>query len=63
MLLLPRALSAEGRNVIVLTIRIDIAAPSNVAVLRSYVNVASTLGLSLGGPLGGFLGGTIGWRW
>ncbi|KAE9370966.1 MFS general substrate transporter [Stipitochalara longipes BDJ] len=41
----------------------DIAAPSEVAVLRSYVNVASTVGLSLGGPLGGFLGGTIGWRW
>ena len=42
---------------------IDIAAPSNVAVLRSYVNIASTVGLSLGGPLGGFLGGSIGWRW
>ncbi|TAQ83729.1 hypothetical protein B7494_g7949 [Chlorociboria aeruginascens] len=41
----------------------DIAEQSNVAVLRSYVNVASTVGLSLGGPLGGFLGGTIGWRW
>ncbi|PMD58769.1 uncharacterized protein K444DRAFT_630453 [Hyaloscypha bicolor E] len=41
----------------------DIAVPSNVAVLRSYVNIASTVGLSLGGPLGGFLGGTIGWRW
>ncbi|KAG9232096.1 major facilitator superfamily domain-containing protein [Amylocarpus encephaloides] len=41
----------------------DIAAPSNVAVLRSYVNIASTVGLSLGGPLGGFLGGTVGWRW
>ncbi|KAG0644988.1 Vacuolar basic amino acid transporter 1 [Hyphodiscus hymeniophilus] len=40
-----------------------IAAPSNVAVLRSYVNIASTVGLSMGGPLGGFLGGTIGWRW
>lgn len=41
----------------------DIAAPSNVAVLRSYVNIASTAGLSLGGPLGGFLGSAIGWRW
>jgi predicted MFS family arabinose efflux permease len=41
----------------------DIAAPSDVAVLRSYVNIASTTGLSLGGPLGGLLGGTIGWRW
>ena len=42
---------------------IDIAPPSHVAVLRSYVNIASTIGLSLGGPLGGYLGGLIGWRW
>ncbi|XMA11303.1 hypothetical protein WAI453_004094 [Rhynchosporium graminicola] len=41
----------------------DIAAPSEVAVLRSYVNIASTVGLSSGGPLGGFLAGQIGWRW
>ncbi|KAL2067238.1 hypothetical protein VTL71DRAFT_1662 [Oculimacula yallundae] len=41
----------------------DIAAPSDVAVLRSYVNIASTVGLSGGGPLGGFLAGKIGWRW
>lgn len=27
------------------------------------MNIASTVGLSLGGPLGGFLAGTIGWRW
>ncbi|CAG8976828.1 hypothetical protein HYALB_00009092 [Hymenoscyphus albidus] len=37
-----------------------IAAPSDVAVLRSYVNVASTVGFSVGGPLGGFLSSTIG---
>ncbi|CZT00091.1 uncharacterized protein RAG0_08238 [Rhynchosporium agropyri] len=43
--------------------QIDIAAPSEVAVLRSYVNIASTVGLSSGGPLGGFLAGQIGWRW
>ncbi|PBP28722.1 hypothetical protein BUE80_DR000425 [Diplocarpon rosae] len=43
--------------------RLDIAAPSDVAVLRSYVNVASTIGLASGGPLGGLLGGIIGWRW
>ncbi|KAH8646947.1 major facilitator superfamily domain-containing protein [Tricladium varicosporioides] len=41
----------------------DIAAPSEVAVLRSYVNVAVTIGLSVGGPLGGFLAESIGWRW
>lgn len=42
---------------------IDIADPSDVAVLRSYLNVASTIGLSIGGPLGGLISGTVGWRW
>ncbi len=42
---------------------VNIAPPSDVAILRSYVNLASTFGLSLGGPLGGYLAGTIGWRW
>lgn len=41
----------------------DIADPSDVAVLRSYVNIASTIGLSGGGPLGGFLAAALGWRW
>ncbi|KAJ6789501.1 hypothetical protein PWT90_10671 [Aphanocladium album] len=43
--------------------RSEIAEPADVAVLRSYVNIASTIGLSGGGPLGGFLAGLIGWRW
>lgn len=41
----------------------EIASPQDVAVLRSYVNIASTIGLSGGGPLGGFLAGIFGWRW
>ncbi|KFY33213.1 hypothetical protein V494_07823 [Pseudogymnoascus sp. VKM F-4513 (FW-928)] len=41
----------------------EVAAASDVAVLRSYVNIASTIGLSGGGPLGGFLAGAVGWRW
>ncbi|KAJ5038213.1 uncharacterized protein L3040_007080 [Drepanopeziza brunnea f. sp. 'multigermtubi'] len=41
----------------------DIAPPSDVAVLRSYVNVASSIGLASGGPVGGLLVGTFGWRW
>ncbi|OBT44202.1 hypothetical protein VE00_04811 [Pseudogymnoascus sp. WSF 3629] len=41
----------------------ELADSSDVAVLRSYVNIASTIGLSGGGPLGGFLAGAIGWRW
>ncbi|RDL36129.1 Uncharacterized protein BP5553_06741 [Venustampulla echinocandica] len=39
------------------------ADPPDVVVLRSYVNIASTIGLSGGGPLGGFLAEVIGWRW
>lgn len=35
----------------------------DVATWRSYVNVAATLGRSLGGPLGGLLADTVGWRW
>ncbi|KAA8650860.1 uncharacterized protein ATNIH1004_003549 [Aspergillus tanneri] len=34
-----------------------------VAVYRSYTNVVSTVGRSLGGPVGGFLTQTVGWRW
>ncbi|KFY69360.1 hypothetical protein V496_00295 [Pseudogymnoascus sp. VKM F-4515 (FW-2607)] len=41
----------------------ELADSSDVAVLRSYVNIASTIGLSGGGPLGGFLAGAVGWRW
>ena len=41
----------------------EIADPADVAVLRSYVNVVSTIGLSGGGPLGGYLADLIGWRW
>ncbi|THC95825.1 hypothetical protein EYZ11_004695 [Aspergillus tanneri] len=37
--------------------------PSEVAVYRSYTNVVSTVGRSLGGPVGGFLTQTVGWRW
>lgn len=35
----------------------------SVAAWRSYVNVAATVGRSLGGPVGGWLTDTIGWRW
>lgn len=36
---------------------------SQVAVLRSYVNVAAVIGRSAGGPIGGVLFDRIGWRW
>jgi predicted MFS family arabinose efflux permease len=41
----------------------DLVPMREVARWRSYVNVASTTGRSLGGPLGGWLTDTIGWRW
>lgn len=42
---------------------LDIVPRREVATWRAYVNVAMTLGRSLGGPLGGWLSDTIGWRW
>ncbi len=36
---------------------------SQVAVLRSYVNIAAVIGRSVGGPIGGVLIDRIGWRW
>ena len=41
----------------------DMAPLSQVAVLRSYVNVAAVIGRSVGGPIGGVLYDRIGWRW
>lgn len=41
----------------------DLVSPSKVAVLRNYLSVASTLGISSGGPIGGLLTQTVGWRW
>lgn len=35
----------------------------DVAVWRSYVNMAATIGRSAGGPLGGLFADTVGWRW
>ena len=40
----------------------DLVPLREVASWRSYVNVVSTFGRSIGGPLGGFLSDTIGWR-
>lgn len=41
----------------------DLVPLIQVAAWRSYVNVISTLGRSIGGPLGGWLADTVGWRW
>ncbi|KAL2014118.1 hypothetical protein VTN00DRAFT_1643 [Thermoascus crustaceus] len=37
--------------------------PGEVAVLRSYANVAAISAMSLGAPIGGLLTDTIGWGW
>ena len=41
----------------------DIVPKREVATWRADVNIAMTLGRSLGGPLGGWLSDTVGWRW
>lgn len=41
----------------------DMVPVRDVAAWRSFVNIAATVGRSLGGPVGGWLTDTIGWRW
>ncbi|KAF4629060.1 hypothetical protein G7Y89_g9089 [Cudoniella acicularis] len=41
----------------------DLVPMNEIATYRSYVNVISTTGRSIGGPLGGFIAQTWGWRW
>ncbi|EPE29007.1 MFS general substrate transporter [Glarea lozoyensis ATCC 20868] len=41
----------------------DLVPMKEVATYRSYVNVISTTGRSIGGPLGGYIAQNFGWRW
>ncbi|CAG8961229.1 hypothetical protein HYFRA_00013285 [Hymenoscyphus fraxineus] len=41
----------------------DLVPLQDVASYRSYVNVVSTTGRSLGGPIGGYIAQRFGWRW
>lgn len=41
----------------------DIVPRRDLATWRAYINIAMTLGRSLGGPVGGYLTDAIGWRW
>lgn len=41
----------------------DLVPLQDVALYRSYVNIAQTVGRSCGGAVGGYLTETIGWRW
>lgn len=64
--ILGRAISGMGGAGIMTIssiIIIDIVPKREVATWRAYVNIAMTLGRSMGGPLGGWLSDTIGWRW
>lgn len=43
--------------------RSDLVPMKDIASYRSYVNVISTTGRSIGGPLGGYIAQGWGWRW
>ena len=42
---------------------VDLAAPSDVALLRSYTNVVNMIGRGVGAPLGSMMVNSLGWRW
>jgi predicted MFS family arabinose efflux permease len=66
LVILGRAISGTGGAGIMTISSIiitDIVPKREVATWRAYVNIAMTLGRSLGGPIGGWLSDTIGWRW
>ncbi|KAK1147202.1 hypothetical protein N8T08_001941 [Aspergillus melleus] len=56
-------ISGGGMISLVSIIITDLIPAGDVALFRSYANVVSVLGRSLGAPLGGLLIQTIGWRW
>ncbi|KIW00575.1 hypothetical protein, variant [Verruconis gallopava] len=41
----------------------DLVPLNEVALYRSYVNIAQTVGRSCGGAVGGYIVETLGWRW
>ncbi|KAJ5768778.1 Major facilitator superfamily domain general substrate transporter [Penicillium odoratum] len=64
--ILGRAISGiggAGTMTISSVIITDIVPRREIATWRAYVNIAMTLGRSLGGPVGGWLSDTVGWRW
>ncbi|RDH24246.1 MFS general substrate transporter [Aspergillus niger ATCC 13496] len=61
-----RIISGVGSSGMVVMISIiitDLAAPSEVALLRSYTNVVNMLGRGAGAPLGRVIVNSLGWRW
>ncbi|OBR02258.1 Major facilitator superfamily transporter [Colletotrichum higginsianum IMI 349063] len=61
-----RVISGSGGsalNVLGLLLITDLVPLRDVAAWQAGVNLAATLGRSLGAPVGGWLADTIGWRW
>ncbi|KXH37349.1 major facilitator superfamily transporter [Colletotrichum nymphaeae SA-01] len=63
---LGRVISGSGGsalNVLGLLLVTDVVPLRDVAAWQAGINLAATVGRSLGGPVGGWLADTIGWRW
>ncbi|KAL0930678.1 major facilitator superfamily transporter [Colletotrichum truncatum] len=63
---LGRVISGSGGsslNVLGLLLITDLVPLRDVAAWQAGINIAATVGRSLGGPIGGWLADTIGWRW
>ncbi|KAK1978154.1 major facilitator superfamily transporter [Colletotrichum cereale] len=61
-----RVISGSGGsalNILGLLLITDLVPLRDVAAWQAGVNLAATVGRSLGGPVGGWLADTIGWRW
>ncbi|KAI1916883.1 hypothetical protein LOZ61_000785 [Ophidiomyces ophidiicola] len=56
-------LGSAGMMALISIIITDLAGIQQIALYRSYVNVVSITGRSLGPALGGYLVDTVGWRW
>ncbi|KAF6805739.1 major facilitator superfamily transporter [Colletotrichum sojae] len=63
---LGRVVSGSGGsslNVLGLLLITDLVPLREVAAWQAAINLAATVGRSLGGPIGGWLADSIGWRW
>ncbi|KAF3350864.1 Extracellular sulfatase SULF-1-like protein [Verticillium dahliae VDG2] len=63
---LGRVISGSGgsaMNVVAALVITDLVPLRDVAAWQATINLAATIGRSLGGPVGGWLADTIGWRW
>ncbi|RAH48131.1 MFS transporter [Aspergillus brunneoviolaceus CBS 621.78] len=54
---------AAGMAITVSIIITDLAAPRDVALLRSYTNVVAMIGRGVGAPIGSIVVNSLGWRW